>query len=428
MKKHIYISKCIELIEDKLHWGSSADWIDYNFSELSEQIFTVSKVSISIRTLKRIFKSATSTDVYYEPQIATKNALAQFLNYNDWSHFIADNFESNEIRAHDSEVGPANKRNVFSTLSFQPKIWIWVGACLLVIVSVYSLSIKKSKFAFVTNNLIGPAPHNAAFSYDLSDINYKNAIIDFDCAGQFKPLISNKGELTFPYKTPNYYKVKLIVDGQILSSKNIDVVSDGWVSYVGNDDANAQVIHDKKLFTKNGALYFSPEEMKKINIDTNRAYWVDFRNIMNYHLDGDNLILELKLKNSKAIGGFDCFDTCIEYIGETGKGRYKFVRPGCTQYADTEFGDTQLTGNFHNLSSLGINLSNWTTIRIEVKNRNALVYVNKVLKYKTTYNTPIGNVHGFFCRFKGSGALDYFRIYNLHNKLVYHDEFNSGGN
>jgi hypothetical protein len=106
------------------------------------------------------------------------------------------------------------------------------------------------------------------------------------------------------------------------------VVSKGWISYVGNNDANAQVINDKTLFNKDSALYFSPEEIKKLNIDTRNEYWVDFRNIMNYHLDGDNLIMELRLKNSKAIGGFDCYDTGIEYIGETGKGRYKFVRPG----------------------------------------------------------------------------------------------------
>lgn len=425
MKKHIYISKCIELIENKLHWGSSADWIDYNFSELSDQIFAVSKVSISIRTLKRVFKSANTSDGYYEPQIATKNALARFLNYNDWTHFIAGNFQPDEIRAHDHEAGSTGKGTDYSPWSISPKIWIWLGICIVAAGLVYSVSLlKKSKVTFVAKHLTGRAPHNAAFSYDLSAISYKNAIIDFDCGGQFKPLISSKGELAFQYKTPNYYKVKLLVDGKILSSKSIDVVSDGWISYAGNDDADARIISDKKLFTKNGALYFSPTEIKKINIDTSKEYWVDFRNIMNYHLDGDNLLLELRLKNSKVIGGFDCFDTSIEYVGETGRGRYKFVRPGCTQYADTEFGDTQLTGNFHNLSALGIDLSQWTTIRIEVEKRTALVYVNKVLKYKTTYNTAIGNVRGFFCRFKGSGALDYIRIYNLHKKLVYHDEFN----
>jgi hypothetical protein len=100
LKNQIYTSKCIELIEDKLQWGSSANWIDYNFKELSEQVFEVSKVSISIRTLKRIFKSAQSSEVYYEPQMATKNALAQYLNYRDWANFIAANFESPEARPH----------------------------------------------------------------------------------------------------------------------------------------------------------------------------------------------------------------------------------------------------------------------------------------------------------------------------------------
>lgn len=426
MKNQAYVLKCIQLIEAKVHWGSSAKWIDYNFTELSEQIFEVSKVSISIRTLKRIFKSANAGEVYYEPQIATKNAIAQFLGYTNWAHFIAENFEDDDAQ-HAPEPHPATApatKPPTKSLSLKTKLIISV-LILIVAVVVAFFALKKGEVVFFAKNTFGTAPHSAAFSYDLSGISYKNAIIDFDCGAQYKPLIANKGELMFNYKTPNYYKVKLIADGKIMSTINVDLISKGWVSYVGNNDANAQVISDRKLFNKDSSLYFAPEDIKKLNIDTHNEYWVDFRNIMDYHLDGDNMIMELKLKNSKAIGGFDCYDTCIEYIGETGRGRYKFVRPGCTQYADTEFGDTQLTGNFHNLSALGIDLTNWTTIRIEVKNKTGMVYVNNVLKYKTSYNTPIGNVHGFFCRFKGSGALDYFRIYNLDKKLLYHDEFNA---
>jgi hypothetical protein len=416
LKKQIYISKCIQLIEDKLQWGNNADWIDYNFKELSEQIFEVSKVSISIRTLKRIFKSA-SSEVYYEPQIATKNALAQFLNYNSWAHFISDNFGTDEVKHPEQRI----KKEGRATWPVRAKIGIGV-AILIVIFAFAFFAQHNNKVVFFAKNLIGPAPHNAAFSYDLSDISFKNAIIGFDDS-QFKPLISDKGEMSHNFKTPNFYKVKLMVDGKIVSSVNVDVISNGWVSFIGNDDNNARVIKDKSVFIKDGLLYFSPEEIRKINVNTDQDYWVDFRNIRNYHMDGDNFILEMRLKNSKAIGGVDCYDTCIEYVGETGRGRYKFVRPGCTQYADTEFGDTQLTGNFHNLSGLGMDLADWTNIKIEVKNKTAKIYANNKLKYKTTYNTSIGNVRGFFCRFKGSGALDYIRVYDLNKKLLYRDEF-----
>lgn len=417
MKKQIYISKCIQLIEDKLQWGNSTTWIDYNFTELSEKIFEVSKVSISIRTLKRIFKAA-AAEVYYEPQIATKNALAQFLNYTDWAHFIAENFTAESVR--EATVPTIEKKAAFT---WTKGMTIGTSVILLAAIALaFFLMREKGQVIFFAKHLKGPAPHNAAFSYDLSSVNFKNAIIGFDDA-QFQPLMTSKGEMNHSFKTPNFYKVKMMIDGKIVAGVNVDVVSDGWVTFVGNDDHNAKVIKDKKLFNQDGALYFSPENIQKINVNNDQDYWVDFRNIMNYHMDGDNLILEMRLKNSKSIGGVDCYDTCIEYVGETGRGRYKFVRPGCTQYADTEFGDTQLTGNFHNLSGLGMNLSDWTKIRIEVKNKVARVYANNVFKYKTSYNTPIGNVRGFFCRFKGSGALDYIRIYDLNKKLLYQDEF-----
>ncbi|MBO9617408.1 MAG: hypothetical protein J7539_00115 [Niabella sp.] len=432
MKTHSYLSKCVGLIEEKLNWGDRNQWIDYNFKTLSDQIYQVSNITISIRTLKRIFKPANTTEASYEPQIATKNALAQFLGYRDWMHFVNEYFqepgESNGQPAPAAVSGNDPIAPVAVEAGRKPArkriIRLIIAGSVLLLAVGFMIARGKKKVAFSVIKTGGADSHNAALSYDISSINFDNAIIDFD-NGQFKSLSSKKGELVFSYKTPNFYRIKLISDGKIRSTAEMEIPSNGWVCYIGNNDANARVIEDRRLFTKDGALYFPPAEIAKINIDTTSEYWADYRNIKDFHLDGDNFIMELRLKNSKQTGGVDCFDTCIEWVGETGKGRYKFVRPNCTEYADAQFGDMQVSGSFHNLSALGTDLSNWTTIRIEVKDKQGMVFVNNHPKYALKYNTPIGDVRGIFCRFKGSGALDYVKIYNLNKQLVYDDEFNA---
>ncbi len=404
--------------------GKSNDWIDYNYTKLHDQIFEATRVSISIRTLKRIFK----VNDNYEPQIATKNAMVQYLGYRDWAHFLKENFdtETNDIRISEETVNtpPKTLNQRYKTTKF----WIISGVSLIVLIIgttlFFNQFIDQPKVFFNVKNNSGHAPLTAAISYDLSNINYKNAFIDFGSGGEYKMLLAPKGELTYQYKTPNFYKMRLIADGKALAKTTVDVTTKGWVCYVGNNDQNARVVTDRDKFSDKTSLYFVPAIISTLQINTNEEYWVDYRNIRNFHVDGDQMTVEFRLRNSQNIGGFDCFDTSLEFTGESGRGRFKFVKPGCTQYADTEFGDTQLTGNFHNLSSLGVDLSKWTVVRIETRNKTSMVYIDNAFKFKTVYNTPIGNIRGLFCRFKGSGQLDFIRVYDQGHHLVYNDEFN----
>lgn len=423
MNNNYHLEKCTQLIEKKLNAGSSIDWIDYNYTKLHDQILEATRVSISVRTLKRIFRGNDN----YDPQMATKNAMVQYLGFNDWTHFVKENFQKGTAaQLAEPASRPAAAPDI--ALSGQKKRqlrWIAGGAALLIAVLVAGiLFFNRSSVTFNVKNTSGHVPLTTAISYDLSKLNYKNAFIDFGSGGEYKLLLSQRGELAYQYKTPNFFKIRMIADGRTVAHTTVDVHTNGWVCYVGNNDANAQVVSDRTQFTNDTSLYFSPAAISTLNVNVKKEFWVDYRNIRNFHVDGDEMTVEFRLRNSQDMGGFDCFDTSLEFTGENGRGRFKFVKPGCTQYADTEFGDTQLTGNFHNLSSLGIDLSKWTVVRIETSHKTSKVYINNVFKFKTAYNTPIGNIRGFFCRFKGSGQLDFIRVYNTSHQLVYHDEFN----
>jgi hypothetical protein len=80
----IHILKCLQLIERKLGWGESADWSNYDFSKLSDEVHNRTQVRLSVTTLKRIWGR-----LKYEsaPTITTLNTLAQFADYDDWRSF-----------------------------------------------------------------------------------------------------------------------------------------------------------------------------------------------------------------------------------------------------------------------------------------------------------------------------------------------------
>lgn len=82
----VNIEKCRQRIEEKIGWGSSAEWQNQDFEALSERIFRETKVSLSASTLKRLWGK-----IRYEgtPNISTLNALAQFIGYENWRAFTS---------------------------------------------------------------------------------------------------------------------------------------------------------------------------------------------------------------------------------------------------------------------------------------------------------------------------------------------------
>lgn len=80
MDDKFYIEKYLDLIEEKLDWGSSKDWTNKHFNKLADQISESSDIRISSNTLKSLFGKLKYKDDY-NPQEATKNALAIFLGF-----------------------------------------------------------------------------------------------------------------------------------------------------------------------------------------------------------------------------------------------------------------------------------------------------------------------------------------------------------
>ncbi|NQX39139.1 hypothetical protein SAMN05421820_102492 [Pedobacter steynii] len=418
MDNRLYILKCIALIAQKADWGETHDWVDYHFKNLSDQIFESTKVSISVRTLKRIIRQVPDAEGYYEPQMATKNALAVYLGFHSWADFKRNEAIETDQRVVPVQPAASSARPKKRTNHLKRMLLILIVPLCITAYPVWN-SLRTSAAPELTiKKMTG---NNIALKYDLKTTRYNNATIDLDY-GFFRPLVTPKGEFTYFFKLPDHYRLKLLTDGITLASRNIHIVSNGWKCVVQQGQKEV-LISDSSLFFRNQALSFRSDKIRSIGLDPFEVYWTDYRNIKDFNIDGDNLIIELDIRNNLQGGGMDCFDSSVEYLGEFKTGRVKFVKPGCTQFASFDFGEVHYNGNFHDLKHLGIDLSQWRSVRIEVIKKQVHVFTDGILIYKNSYEEPIGKVKGIKCKFKGAGTIDNFRIMNLERKVIYGASF-----
>ena len=78
------LSKLKKLIEGKIGWGDSEEWVNQDFLSLSGKIQEETKVSLSHMTLKRIWGKVKYDSL---PNTYTLNTLAQFAGFENWRDF-----------------------------------------------------------------------------------------------------------------------------------------------------------------------------------------------------------------------------------------------------------------------------------------------------------------------------------------------------
>lgn len=120
-----------------------------------------------------------------------------------------------------------------------------------------------------------------------------------------------------------------------------------------------------------------------------------------------------------ACPGVEVVIVCEEHI--------YFVRmmgKGCERDIAIKMGEVFQDGIHKDLSAFGRDLHQWQQLRIQVAGKKATIYLDEQPVYSLTYKNDFGKVVGLIYNFTGTGAIDYVRLRNGANKLVYEDEFN----
>jgi hypothetical protein len=426
MNDGYFIEIIASKIEKKLNWRKVALWTDNEYKKLSLLIYKDTSISISPQTLKRLFGKVKYKEVY-TPQPATKDALARFLQYEDWEAFIKEQKESRFRVASvlKNYSGLINRRQVFILV---------ILVCISALVIIFLRSGNRGRrIVFFAENLSGITPHTVSLHYDISKIKGK-VYINFDHqeAEENSPgelLDRSRNLINHCYESPGFFNVTLSTQGKVIASAKVHALSDGWASYCFNDD---NFMLRKFVFglekrardtLDDGLLYISPKVLNHQGFNGNTVFYLEHMLYKDFQGSADTCMLEVRYKNSPDMGGISCYDAEFRIIGENGLASVMLVQKGCYRWSEITVGEKHWNGKYNDLSAFSTDLSLWNVLRINIKNGRAVITNGSEKIFTCDYTQPLGKVRGIRFVTKGSGAFDYVRLYNGRDQMIYNDGF-----
>jgi len=439
LKDILFLRMCFGLITEKLHWESDIRWTNYHFEKVSESILVECRISISSRTIRRIYSVASEEESLYKPQEESKSILVRFLGYKDWDQFKAQNLNKlPESSSKPEKFISLSQRTFFgfsSITSINRRVFIIVVIALCLIgfflIKKQNINMQKATLSLAVQNNVGFPPLTSTFNYRMSEVTSEPVLIDFgDCTVVRLPF--DKEMVTNSYLVPGYYRVTIKQGTKVLAESGVQVLTKDWetginIPYSNSKSQNKIPDHyfsAKKVYLqKEGKLYLSPSEVKRMGFDTLHTYWTKYRYITDMNCEADNCSVEARVKNGSNTGGISCFDFALDIQGEKGTIRLHFTEPGCTGNVHFIFSEQEKHGRFAELSAFGQDLSDWTNVALKIIDRKATVFVKGKKIYENKYNQHIGKIKGVVITFRGSGALDNIKVKDLNNQEVYSNVF-----
>lgn len=426
MDDSYHLAKCLDIIQEQLPWGKANSWTNKDFEILSEKIYEKAGMLISYQTLRRLFGKVT-TSSNYKPQLETKNALAIFIGYKDWDTFkqahLLPPAPTAPVAVAENQIPAARKEK---TITRNMLLGAFAVIVLISMTAYYLFQDKPSgPVSFRVQHVSGKVPLNVIFHYDVSKVDSDSIFLNFGNGIEKMLLPKNQKTVTMSYLVPGLYRAVLKADDKVLGAEIIHAQSAGWsgIVYTNNDYFFLQ---DKSMI-KNGVMAYLPEAKGLLRSDLyqplKKNALVEFNNFKDFGIDGKSFVFETRLQVVVPDSGQYCYKVLIKVKGEHYPVRAAFVSTGCNSDALLQFGEVVMEGKYNDLTFMGQPFTQWHTVRLEVKNNQGKLFLDNVLLNSTAFKENIGNIKGLSFRLREYGAVDYVKLYDGNNNLVYQDEF-----
>ncbi len=450
-----YLQKCIQQVEEKLQWGKHKTWTNKDFNALSEQVSRVSRIYISPDTLKRVFGKI-KTYHTYNPQTATRDALAIFLGYQNWIDFKQQSILPRSVPAgipaklttagstvpessltQPQTSPPGNGHSGKAAGAGSTRGWFaFLGVSFgLLLVAGYLLTSEKKAvpevpkmahagdFVFKGHHTKGYAPFTATFHYDITRLPADSVFIHLGQKDKFY-LPKEKKVFTHTYLTPDWHEVKLVAGGKVLSRMHVHVLSRGWEGSTHSDQGLRPIGKEGEgISMRGGVLQASLQQIQEGEVDTNRIFYSNLHNFRDFGVDGDNMQFEVRFRSHASERSIRCYVATLSLIGEKRSIRTVFTNPGCNAWMNQLFGEVNRRGKYYDLSAFAQPIADWHTVRIQSVNRRVTVFFDHKPVYRVSYTQPVGKLKGITCTFTDRGSVDFVRLSDASGQLVYDEEF-----
>ena len=406
---------------------------DLNF--LSEWIESRTGVLISLSTIKRLLNGQFSR----LPQIATLDALARCIGYQNWRAFRMDKATDPMLpRPTDSavpatDVAAQRPSRSKSPLLFNARFLLISGILLLAALGLLAvirvrkpgaLHAETAQFSFVkvTSNDL---PNTVIFKYNIDDINADSFFIQQSWDKHRRVRIYKKNyTLTDIYYEPGYHTAKLIANDQIIKTLPVSIPTDRWLFYAKERTPLSQPHYVLPARSSiDGSMQMTADDLANSKIDRqkdNEYLQVYFPSAIAYSSDNFTLTCRIKVNECR---NTSCPFLMTEIFCQQYFMYFQNTLKGCTGALNVQFGDNVLSGKTHDLSTLGTDVRTWQNLEMEVKNKKVSIRINNVEVFSAAYEKSCGLITGLGFISNGLCAVDFVQLKTADGKDIYSNDF-----
>lgn len=412
-----FIEKVIEDFSDDYLPIKKNDFESINLSALVSAVLKKNKEKIpdhklreflvSEQTLRRIFEERDKDTTF---QQTTRNFLSLYIGYQNFQDFVKNT---------DFTIQPTTKGTPWRTIGISV---LMIGLLITIAFVWKNKLLNKPTAGKITKVILEStkAPITVRFNYKFNHLNFGRAVLDYTLWGRSDTLglEKTKQSASVCFMHPTVRTVRLVADGKVLDSTKVIIPSDGWVA------GYEEIFYlEPSLWKKSGVAHISKDDLPD-NVKQQSTYYSFIKKVSNFKKEPscDNLIFETRLKNPVSEGGIICNDVSIVLTGEKHKFLLNLTEKGCSHYAYIRLGNKEFDGKSYDLKKLGLNLDEFTNLKMIFKEHQLLIYINEQLAFKTPYADNLGKLEAAFIGFKGLGTTDYVKISDATNAKILEEE------
>lgn len=414
-------------VANKFGYNDPENWQDGLFLSLSREIEKETRFIISRNTLKRLYGKI-KTSENYNPQIDTRNALAQYAGYPDWNKFRSSYLEEKRTISQPQTQGkttenkptekvaqvPKTKGNRLKTLIFFFVVILGIGLWLF-----WPKPIEEPDFSRVkvhVQNPVDTAPFTLVVDYEIpSDIHDS---LFLGVGGKKHLLNPEKKIFVHSLALPVYSFVYLRTKDKILRAIPIKAYSRDLECYYEHEKFVQRV--DKKFFLGDGVAGLKRSFFEGKSLDSSQ-FLTSFYKVKDFNIDCDNFTIKMRYKIDPS--GSICHSVETKLYADSGHHEIEVFNKGCAQHNFVAPAELYFGGKFENLTAISAEPGSWHELTLNVRNKKFEVVLNGGTRFQSLYKKTMGRLKVLKFRFKGFGQMDYIRLYDHTGKLIEAEEF-----
>ena len=377
------------------------------------------RYKLSTSTLKRVLGNLPYNS---SPSTQTLNALALFLNHENWLSYKKSNAPEATPKKKEQSSGP-KKQVGFKLRKKVISLFLFFSLAAIIIIVVFQNKPKQlsdetlNTMKFSAKNVAEGLPNTVIFNYDVSQLPKGRFFIqqDWDVTKRFK--IEKEGsKASSVYYYPGYWKAKLLVDDKVVKKHDVHLKTDGWLGIIEKKPVPVYIKNEE--LNKGGMLSLKKEILQEKIVQSGTAEILSYNYVAEFDgLSGDDMTFEISIKNLFDIDSGICRNSDITIMCKEGIIFVPFSIPGCVGNLDLYCSEVVQKGVGNDFSPFGLNYTNWNHVKCITKNNSLTIFLNDTFIHAINYKKPLGEVAGVRISFTGYGTIDDVLLKN--NKQLY---------